>query len=473
MLFSEIVKPLSITVNPKDDFEAANVTCSTQKVVKNSVFFAINGTVTDGHIFIEQAYEKGAGAVVGERDLNTGRLYFKTDDTRKAFAVAAAAFYGNPQNDLEVWGVTGTNGKTTVANMLRSISLANGKGCGLVGTIENIAGGKAVEAERTTPDAEALFSLFRKMVDGGDKVCAMEVSSHGLAESRVYGIKFRVGIFTNLTQDHLDFHKTMEAYAEAKSVLMQNSEAAVINADDPWADFFKSRAEKYVTYGIKNKADFMATDIKCTADSVSFNCPLGEIILPPGGYFSVYNALAAACAAHEAGISDEAVIKGLRDFSGVKGRLEHLNTKGKYHVYIDYAHTPDGLENVLNGIKEFAEKKIITVFGCGGDRDKGKRPKMGRIASVMSDFCVVTNDNPRTENPDEIIAGITAGMEGGEYVCIPDRKEAIRYALTHAEDGDIVLLAGKGHETYQIIGTEKRHLDERELVEQVEAEEGM
>ena len=472
MLLSEMLKAIGGNIGNITDFELKGVTCSSTAVRPGYLFFALKGAAVDGHSFIPAALEKGAGAVIGQDDYASDK-YIRVEDSRHAFTIACAEFWGNPQRELKLCGVTGTNGKTTVSNIIRTIILGAGKDCGLMGTVENIVGGRHIPAHLTTPGPEELYPMLREMADCGSEFCAMEVSSHALAGERVSGMEFSVGVFTNLTRDHLDFHKTMEAYAEAKCKLMEQSGISVINADDPAAPLFMEHSRKYVTYGIDNKADFMASNVECTPLGVKFTCPFGEIALPPGGRFSVYNALAAACAASCLGISDEDIHRGLCGFTSVSGRMEPLKVKGDYHIYIDYAHTPDGLENVLGAIKEFAGGKIITVFGCGGDRDKTKRPMMGEIASRLSDFCVVTNDNPRTENPSGIIADILKGVSGNQFVAIEDRKEAIRFAIRMAQPGDVILLAGKGHETYQIIGTEKLHLDERELVAEVELEEGI
>ncbi len=470
MKLSELFRLLKINSGTDLNQEVSAVVCSSKDVVPGCVFFAVRGQRADGHDFAAAAVQSGAAAVIGEEEL-TADKYFRVNDSRRAFAQASAAFAGNPEKSLRLCGVTGTNGKTTVTSMIRSAAVSAGIGCGLVGTVENIAGGRHFPAERTTPGPEKLYPMFKEMVQSSDRVCIMEVSSHALAGERVYGLEFDVGVFTNLTRDHLDFHKTMEDYALAKARLMEQSRICVINADDSYAPLFLAHSRKAVTYGIDKKADFMAENITVDPEGVSFTCPLGRIQLPPGGRFSVYNALAAVCAAVNLGIPEKSAVRGLNIFRGVSGRMELIDTKGEYHIYIDYAHTPDGLENVLKALREFAGKRIITVFGCGGDRDRTKRPMMGEIASRLSDFCIVTNDNPRTEDPGSIISDIIAGMKNSRFAAVEDRKEAIRLAVRMAEAGDIILLAGKGHETYQIIGTEKLHMDERELVREIEEEE--
>ena len=472
MRLSEILGMLMI--NPADypDAEIGSVTCSTDKIRPGSLFAAVRGAQTDGHEYLRLAANKGAVAAIGDREVFDagGLIYIKTDDAEKAYALACAAFYGYPQRRLKLVGVTGTNGKTTVTTMLRSVIAMAGEGCGLIGTVENICGGVGRRASLTTPPAEELFALLRDMADLGDQCCVMEVSSHALARNRVYGLDFDVGVMTNVTRDHLDFHKTMEAYAMAKASLMKKSRVAVVNADDAWAELFIKSAKKCVTYAIDREAGLRAGEIVYGPDKITFATQLGEVKLPPGGRFAVYNALAAMAAAKELGLSTDLILAGTESFRGVKGRMELLKTKGKYKVYIDYAHTPDGLENVLTALRSFAPGRIITVFGCGGDRDRTKRPIMGEIAGRLSDFSVVTSDNPRTENPAEIIADILRGINTTRFVAVPDRREAVRTAHGMAGENDVVLLAGKGHETYQVVGTEKLHMDEREFVQEFENE---
>lgn len=468
MKLSEIFGTLKI--RPDRDAEITGVTCSTDKIIPGCIFAAIRGTNTDGHRFLRLAAERGAAAAIVDREVDfpPGLEIVKCENAETAYAEAAAAFYGHPENELVTVGVTGTNGKTTVSNMVKAIINTAGIGCGLIGTIETVAGGISRPAERTTPSAEELFALLREMADSGDRCCVMEVSSHALARNRVHGINFDVGVVTNVTRDHLDFHKTMEAYAEAKAGLMSMSKTAVVNLDDPWADRFMYRAGKTFTYAIDREADFRARNVECTPDKVSFSSPVGEIELPPGGRFSVYNALAAMAAASAIGVDNKYIRSGLGLFPGVRGRLELLKTKGPYKIYIDYAHTPDGLENVLAALRQFTRGRLITVFGCGGDRDKTKRPMMGEISARLSDFSVVTNDNPRTEIPSAIIADVLRGIGNAPFAAIPDRREAIRLAMDMAKEGDVILLAGKGHETYQVVGTENLHMDEREIVTELE-----
>lgn len=473
MQLSDILGTLKINPAEYPDREITGVTCSTDNVRLGSLFAAVRGVKTDGHRFLGLAAEKGAVAAIGDEEIARippELVYIRCENAEKAYALACAAVCKNPQRRLLMAGVTGTNGKTTVTSMLRSIFVAAGIGCGLIGTVETIAGGRRRAAERTTPAAEELFPLLGEMASSGDRCCVMEVSSHALVRNRVHGIRFKAGVMTNVTRDHLDFHKTMQAYAEAKASLMEQSETGVINADDGFSALFKEKAERYVTYSAEGKADFRAENIKYSPEGITFSSPAGEIKLPPGGKFSVYNALAAMAAASVMGLEDKHIRAGLEMFQGVRGRMELLKTKGGYKVYIDYAHTPDGLENVLTALRQFAPKRIITVFGCGGDRDREKRPLMGEVSARLSDFTVVTSDNPRTEAPEDIIADILKGIKTFRFAAVTDRREAIRFALRMAADGDIILLAGKGHETYQAVGDEKIPMDEREIVREAEAE---
>lgn len=456
-----------------DDREIRGITCSDDKVSEGFIFAAIKGEHADGHRFIDRAVKKGAAAVLGEEDINTGGVYIRTADSEEAYGRLCSEFYSNPQRKLMCIAVTGTNGKTSVAAMLRNIFLAENIGCGLISTVENICAGEVFEATQTTPCAEELFSLMSKMVAMGDKICVMEVSSHAIARKKVNEITFEVGVMTNVTEDHLDYHKTMEAYAKTKASLMERCKTAVVNIDDSYAPLFLNKSEKTLTYGIKNRADVFPAEQSYSPQGVKIKTSAGEICLPAGGEFSVCNALAAIAAAKAVGTEDKYILKGLNGFAGVKGRMELLKTKGEYKIYADYAHTPDALEKVLTALRQFAPKKIITVFGCGGDRDREKRAMMGEISSRLSDFSVVTSDNPRTESPTQIIEDILKGFKTYKFVAVIDRKEAIRFAVRMAQKGDIILLAGKGHENYQIVGAEKIPMDEREIVREIEEEENI
>ena len=373
---------------------------------------------------------------------------------------------------MRLIGVTGTNGKTTVTHIIKTILDLKGAKTGIIGTNHYLIGDKELPSTGTTPEAMELHWIFSEMKKAGCEYVIMETSSHALALDRCLGLKFDVGVFTNLTQDHLNYHIDMEGYAQAKAKLFSMSRVALLNSDDPWWKTMKKAATTVISYGIEKNADMQAKNINYTEKGVSFtwNYRNSEVFMKMAipGKFSVYNALAGIGACAALGLSDDELMKGLMIVRGVKGRAEVVPTGERYTVMIDYAHTPDGIENILKAIKGFVRNRIIIVFGCGGDRDKDKRPKMGKIAAELADFCVVTSDNPRTENPEDIINDILPGLEGCEhYVAICDRTEAIKYALSIAKEGDVVLLAGKGHETYQDIMGEKIHYDEREIVKKL------
>ena len=437
-----------------------------------NLFVAICGYDTDGHKYIPMALEKGAACVLCEKAPAEGE-YVLLSDTRRGLALAGANWYGNPAGEMTMIGITGTNGKTTTTYLVKHIlEDCLGAKVGLVGTIQNMIGDEVLHTERTTPESLELQALFRHMADAGCTHVVMEVSSHALCLHRVDGVTFDVGVFTNLTQDHLDFHKTMEEYCRAKAMLFARSKVGAVNVDDPWAKEILAHATcPVITYSAKGQAALEATDIRLEPHHVAFTahyqgtetaCTLG---IP--GAFSVYNALSALSAALALGIAPEKAAASLATARGVKGRAEVVPTPGKdYTVLIDYSHTPDSLENILKTVREFARGRVIAVFGCGGDRDPIKRPIMGKIAADLADLVVVTSDNPRTEDPMAIIDQILVGIPKDQTptTVIENRRQAIRWAMDNAQAGDVIVLAGKGHETYQEIGHEKFHLDEREEV---------
>jgi UDP-N-acetylmuramyl-tripeptide synthetase len=458
------------------DIDINAVHYDSRQVTPGSLFFCIEGYKTDGHKYAGMAAEKGAAAVVLHRDipLPEGVVKIYTSDTRRAMGLISSAFYGNPTSNMILFGVTGTNGKTTTTYMIKSILEQAGKKTGLIGTIHNVIGTRTIPAERTTPESTDLQRLFSEMLQEGVEAAAMEVSSHSLALERVAGCSFEIGVYTNLTQDHLDFHGTLENYRNAKAKLFQQSRVSVINVDDESGRIILEALEgKAFTYGIHKPADIFARDIEIIAEGVSFNLHiLGakiSINLHIPGIFSVYNALAAASACYAAGISLRDIQTGLNSIRGVPGRFELLDTGTEYSVILDYAHTPDGLENILKTARELTEGRIVTLFGCGGDRDTTKRPIMGEIAGKYSDFCIVTSDNPRSEEPMSIINDILPGLQktGCPYEMIENRREAIEYALKSGKKGDVIILAGKGHETYQIIKGRTFHFDEKEIVAEI------
>lgn len=447
--------------------------CYDSRAVKpGNLFVAICGYDTDGHKYIPMALEKGAACVLCEKAPAEGE-YVLLSDTRRGLALAGANWYGNPAGEMTMIGITGTNGKTTTTYLVKHIlEDCLGAKVGLVGTIQNMIGDEVLHTERTTPESLELQALFRHMADAGCTHVVMEVSSHALCLHRVDGVTFDVGVFTNLTQDHLDFHKTMEEYCRAKAMLFARSKVGAVNVDDPWAKEILAHATcPVITYSAKGQAALEATDIRLEPHHVAFTahyqgtetaCTLG---IP--GAFSVYNALSALSAALALGIAPEQAAASLATARGVKGRAEVVPTPGKdYTVLIDYSHTPDSLENILKTVREFARGRVIAVFGCGGDRDPIKRPIMGKIAADLADLVVVTSDNPRTEDPMAIIDQILVGIPKDQTptTVIENRRQAIRWAMDNARAGDVIVLAGKGHETYQEIGHEKFHLDEREEV---------
>lgn len=455
------------TLNP----EIANVTDDSRKVRNSSAFVCIKGNKNDGHDYARRAVERGAAVVICERDMGIKNSII-VNDTREAYALMCANYYGNCHRKLKMIGVTGTNGKTTTAFIIKKILEENGYKVGIVGTVGVAIGNEKYPADYTTPDPSVLHRYLYMMKMAGCDVCIMEASSQALVQKRLYGINFDIGVYTNLSREHLDYHKSMESYAEAKAILMQSSDICVINADDEYAPFMKKNARnKAVTYAIDKDADVMAEKVRLHHDGVEYKLTLKsgsyDIVYNVIGKFSVYNSLAALTVGMVMNVSMKRAVKAVADMKTVRGRIEKIKNDRKINILIDFAHTPDSLENVLKTVREVYDKRLITVFGCGGDRDKTKRPIMGKIACKYSDKVFVTSDNPRTENPDSIINDIVCGLDKNSYVRITDRTQAIREALVEAKPGDTVLIAGKGHEKYQIFGTEKIHYDEREIVKQI------
>ncbi|MBR2731916.1 MAG: UDP-N-acetylmuramoyl-L-alanyl-D-glutamate--2,6-diaminopimelate ligase [Clostridia bacterium] len=450
------------------------LTDNSAKVAQDCVFICIEGRHFDGHSKAAEALENGAAAVVVSRDLGLDRQIL-VENTRSAYAYMAAAFFDHPERKLRLIGVTGTNGKTTSCFILRSILTALGKKTGLIGTVKNMVGDQEFPAVLTTPDCFELFSLFARMVEAGCDYCVMEVSSQALDQHRVDGVRFDAAIFTNLTQDHLDYHGTFENYRAAKTKLFAHCDLAVVNIDDPAArEMLAAAAGRKVTFSIeKDACDYSAKNIRMTTDGIKYelvsNDTIGRASFVVPGRFSVYNSMGAAVCLIELGFPFRDVLQALAACEGVPGRMEIVPTDRPYTVLIDYAHTPDGLENVLRCVREVATGRVICVFGCGGDRDSTKRPLMGEIASRLSDIAVVTSDNPRTEDPDAIIEDIRKGLHAGlaRIIVDSDRRSAIRRALSAARAGDVVVLAGKGQETYQILKSGKIHFDEREVVAEI------
>ena len=474
MLLSSIAADLRLPVTG-GDAEITSVEYDSRKVKEGSLFCCMKGLVSDGHNFAAQAVDKGAAALLVEHLLPLDVPQIVASDGRVAMAHAAAAFYGHPEREMIMLGVTGTNGKTSTTYMVKSSAETAGKKVGLIGTIHNMIGDEMFETGRTTPESVDLFALLRRMADENVDLVIMEVSSHALVQDRVAGIPFRVGLFTNLTQDHLDYHKTFDQYLEAKKLLFRQSELAIINIDDTYAErMMDGLTIPIKTMGIQHRADYTAINIDIRTDGVRFHLrtPNGEgpVRMHISGLFSVYNAMGAAAITQSIGISFADILKGLESLTGVSGRLQAVNTNGRpFAVYVDYAHTPDALENVLTSVRQFAKARVVSLFGCGGDRDRTKRPLMGEIGGRHSDFVIVTSDNPRTENPDDIVRAVELGVQksGTPYVSIVNRREAIAYALSILEPDDILVIAGKGHENYQEINGVKHHFDDREIVEEL------
>lgn len=453
------------------DTEINEVRYDSRAVRPGDLFVAIRGYATDGHQYIGKALEQGAAAIVCE-EAPAGVPAVVVENARRALAEIAANRFGHPADSMVMLGVTGTNGKTTTTYLVKHMLEDAGHKVGLIGTNQNLIGDEVVETERTTPESYELHALFARMRDAGCTHVIMEVSSHSLVLDRVHGIHFAVGAFTNLTQDHLDFHKTMEEYRKAKALLFTISDKGVINLDDPAAGAMLADAKcPCLTFSCeKDAADLTAKNLKLHADGVEFVAAtrgdLARVKLPIPGHFSAENALTALGIVLQLGMPLADAAKSLATATGVKGRVEVVPTDTDYTVLIDYAHSPDGVENVLRAVRGFARGRVVALFGCGGDRDRTKRPKMGKIAADLADFCIVTSDNPRTEDPKAIIDDILEGMKGTKtpMQVIVDRPEAIHWALAHAKKDDIIVLMGKGHETYQEVNHVKHHMDEREIV---------
>lgn len=473
MKLSALLQDIEWTLLYGEEKEINAIAYDSRKVQKGDLFVCITGFQTDGHKYAQKAIEAGAVAILCEKAIqsdNKDVTILQTKNTRHALAILSSNYYKHPCNSMNVIGVTGTNGKTTTTYLIKSVLDSIGHKVGIVGTIENRIGQKVLHADRTTPESLELQQLFYQMKQENVTDVVMEVSSHSLDLHRVDGIQYNIGIFTNLTQDHLDYHKTMENYKIAKSLLFQRSNKSVINIDDEAGEFMKQNAKgEVLTFGIDKQADITAKEIDISADGVKFTLCYDNkqymVSLHTPGRFSIYNALGAIGACIFMGIAMEDIIAGLNSNVGVAGRFQTIKST-KANAIVDYAHTPDGLENILKTAQEFVKGKIITVFGCGGDRDKTKRPIMGEIAGKLSDYCIITSDNPRTENPASILDDVEVGMKktNCEYIKLVDRREAIRHAVEYGQKGDLIIIAGKGHEDYQIFADKTIHFDDVEEV---------
>lgn len=481
MILRELLEAVEVLSMGGDlNVAITGITYDSRQVQPGFLFVAVKGFKSDGHDYIQESLALGAAAVVVERReaLLPGVSWAVVPDTRRALALLSARFFGNPSAGLKMIGVTGTNGKTTTTNLIASILNYAGLKVGLIGTIHNKIGDRILPVKNTTPESTDLQALLKEMAAEGVEACVMEVSSHALALHRVEGCEFDLAVFTNLSQDHLDFHRDMEEYRDVKKKLfsslaqpgVKTQKYAVLNADDPSSvHLIEGAGGTVFTYGIKGEADVMAQDIRVTARGASFivagrwgRCRLD---LKMTGLFNVYNALAAYTAAAALGVSAVVIKTALEAAVGVPGRFELVDAGQDFAVVVDYAHTPDGLENILKTAREINGGRLITVFGCGGDRDRTKRPQMGAIAARYSDFAVITSDNPRTEEPLAIIRDIEEGMKSGpagaKYCVEPDRRQAIQLAIGMAGTGDVVVIAGKGHEDYQIVGSQRFPFDDR------------
>lgn len=475
MKLSQILNGINVK-NEYKDVEVVDVTSDSRLVEAGFLFVCIKGASFDGHSVAQEMMDKGAAGVVVERDLGIeGQII--VDDTRNVYSPICANYYDNPADKLKLIGLTGTNGKTTTTFLIKQILENVGKKVGLVGTVQNMVCDEVYPAHYTTPDPHELQGLFRKMVDAGCEYCVMEVSSQALAQGRVEGIHFLLGAFTNLTQDHLDYHKTWENYFNAKRLLFQNCDIAITNFDDEnGLKIVEDLPCKVKTYSIDNmNADYTAKNVVFSPNGVQYELvcdKIGRVICPIPGRFSVYNSLCANTVCLALGIDFNDVLSAIRESKGVRGRIEVVPTETDYTVIIDYAHSPDGLKNIISSIREIATGRIVTLFGCGGDRDKTKRPIMGKIAADLSDFCIVTSDNPRSEDPALIIDDVIEGMKDSKtpYKVFVNRKEAIEWAIKNALPNDIIILAGKGHETYQVLSTGSIHFDEKEIITEILAE---
>lgn len=459
------------------DIEINGIACDSKAVNKGYLFVAVPGTKTDGHRFVNEALERGAAGVVIERDIpldeGIARIYVK--DSRAALAKIANEFYGRPAEKLRCIGITGTNGKTTISYLMDKIVSAAGHKAGLIGTINYRIGERLIPAANTTPGPVALYDFMSKMLQNSIDHLVMEVSSHSLDQRRVEGIDFAAAIFTNLTGDHLDYHKTMDGYFEAKAKLFDGLGAGsygIINIDDEWGrELLKRSKGGIVTYGAKQGADFTAGGIELSLTGAKFviDTPNGQINIDTKliGSHNVYNITAAVACGAALGFSLEAIKRGVENVRSVPGRLEAIDCGQPFKVFVDYAHTDDALRNVLSALRPLIPERMIVVFGCGGERDRTKRPRMGKVAGELADMVIVTSDNPRGEDPKTITDEIAAGIETKNYTIAIDRAEAIRRSLSEARDGDCVLIAGKGHETYQVLMNTTVAFDDREVARKI------
>ena len=477
MKLTELARSIPAGASVSAEAEVTGLVCDSRKVKKGDLYFCLPGLRVDGHNFAKAAEDAGAAALVVERKLPVDLPQVLVEDARAAMSYIAQCFYGYPAGEMHGVGITGTKGKTTTSFLVRAIARHAGHKVGLMGTVCTYIGEEEEPASLTTPDPIDVQSLLRRMKDAGCDFYVMEVSAHALDLRKLVGMKFDQGIFTNFSQDHLDYFGTMETYRRAKEKFFDPFYIghAVVNADDEAGKYMLGRVPA-TTYGVSAPADAYANEIEILESGVSYRLHWKDVVLPLhlhiSGIFNVYNSMAAAVACLEMGISPEDVKAGLESVTVVPGRIEPLPTHTPYRVILDYAHSPASLESILKTIRQFTRGRLICVFGCGGGRDKEKRPIMGEISGRLADFSVLTSDNPRLEDPMDILRAIEEGIKRttGPYVVIENRREAIRYAMQMGQPGDVIVLAGKGHETYQDIGGQKHPFDEKVVVREILAE---
>ncbi len=478
MKLSELLYTGLEVINGNENTEVLGVEIDSRKVTKDTMFVCIKGINVDGHNFIDKAVDSGASVVVVSDDKdysNVNATVVKVDNTREALSLLASKFYGEPTKSFKLIGVTGTNGKTSTTYFAEQILRALNNKTGVIGTTGALINGEQIDFSfetSTTPDAHQLQSVFATMKDKGTDCVVMEVTSQGLDQKRVYGSNFDMAIFTNLTQDHLDYHGTMEEYFKAKCLLFENSKGIVVNIDDEYGQRISETYKNVFTVSLEKDADLVAKNIKYFGDGSTFDIIFGgktkSVRVNTPGKFTVYNVLCAIGALVNTGFNFDEVTDALSSIKGVRGRIQSVENNMGISILVDYAHTPDGLLNIVSSVKEFTKGRVITVFGCGGDRDRTKRPIMAEIASRLSDVTIVTSDNPRTENADDIVKEVATGIHAEkEHYIVVDRRDAIKKAIEMAKENDSVIVAGKGHEDYQIIGTTKIHFDDVEECEKV------
>ena len=483
MKLSQLMEGIEYTLLEGDlSTDVSEVCYDSRQVVPGALFVCMNGLITDGHQYVQEALDKGATAVIAEKKvvLKEGIVLLLCSNSRKILPRLAANFYARPSDQIRLVGVTGTNGKTTTTHLILEILRATDKKAAILGTLYGKYQDLNFDFGHTTPESVEIEALLAAVCERDGEYMVMEVSSHALVQERVQQLRFSSAVFTNLTQDHLDYHATMEQYAEAKSKLFAQVEAGadtfvIINRDDAWAEYFMEHSRaRMISYGLHENADLWATKVKLGLEGSSFRVHYQgqkyDFAIPLIGQFSVYNALAAIAWGVGEGIAMDKIRKALEAVEGVAGRFEQVKAGQEFAVVVDYAHTPDGLENILKTARELTGGRLITIFGCGGDRDRGKRPLMGEIAARYSDFCIVTSDNPRTEDPEAIIDEILPGVrrvEAVHYAKIVDRRDAIHHGLAMARAGDMVVIAGKGHENYQLVGNQVLDFDDRLVAREI------